>query len=33
MVENERDIEKAEGQKAADKHPVGNFMWSVEDED
>ena len=29
MAENERDIEKVEGQKAADKHPVGNFMWSV----
>lgn len=29
MTENERDIEKVEGQKIADQHPVGNFMWSV----
>lgn len=29
MAENERDSEKVEGQKVADKHPVGNFMWSV----
>lgn len=29
MTENKRDSEKVEGQKVADKHPVGNFMWSV----
>lgn len=26
MAENERDIEKVEGQKAADKHPVGSYI-------
>ena len=29
MTERLHDSEKVEGQKVADKHPVGNFMWSV----
>ena len=29
MTERLHDSKKVEGQKVADKHPVGNFMWSV----